>query len=82
MEISKFGAKDCLSALLHQVKQGAEVIITHHGRATVSLVPVSDAASHEARRALIARIRARAAARRAGPFNWSEWKALRDEGRP
>ncbi len=46
------------------------------------LVPVSGTVSQEARSAAMARIRARAAARRAGSVDWSEWKALRDEGRP
>jgi prevent-host-death family protein len=82
MEVGTFEAKNRLSALLDQVEQGAEVTITRHGRAVARLVPVSGTAPQEARRAAMARIRARAAARRAGPFDWSEWKALRDEGRP
>lgn len=82
MEIGASEAMDRLSALLDQVEQGAEVIITRHGRAVARLVPVSGIAPQDARRAAMARVRARAAARRAGPFDWSEWKALRDEGRP
>ena len=82
MRIEASEAKSHLSALLDQVEQGAEVVITRHGRAVARLVPVSGTAPQEARRAAMARIRARAAARRSGPFDWSEWKALRDEGRP
>ena len=82
MKIEAFAAKNRLSALLDQVEQGGEVIITRHGRAVARLVPVSGTAPQEARLAAMARIRARAAARRSGPFDWSEWKALRDEGRP
>jgi prevent-host-death family protein len=82
MKIEAAEAETRLCALLGQVEQGADVIITHHGRAVARLVPVSGTAPQEARRAAMARIRARAAARRAGPFDWSEWKALRDEGRP
>lgn len=82
MQIGACEAKNRLSALLDHVEQGAEVIITRHGRAVARLVPVSGMAPQEARRAAMARIRARATARRAGPFDWSEWKALRDEGRP
>ena len=83
MKIGAFEAKSRLSALLHQVEQGAEVIIMRHGRAVARLlVPIIGTTPQEARRAAMARIRARAAARRAGPFNWSEWKALRDDGRP
>ena len=82
MEIGAFKAKNRLSALLDRVEQGAEVVITRHGRAVARFVPISGTAPHEARRVAMARIRARAAARRVGPFDWSEWKALRDEGRP
>ena len=82
MKIGAFKARNRLSALIDQVKQGAEVVITRHGRAVARLVPVSGTAPQEARRAAMARIRARAAAGRSGPFDWSEWKALRDEGRP
>lgn len=64
------------------LKQGAEVAAIRHDRTVPRLAPISDAAPQEARRAAMARIRARAAARQAGPFDWSEWKALRDEGRP
>ena len=82
MEIGASEAKKRLSALLDQVEQGVEVTVTRHGRAVARLVPVSGTSQQEARRAAMARIRARVAARRAGPFDWSEWKALRDEGRP
>lgn len=82
MDIGAFEEKNRLSALLDQVEQGAEIIITRHGRAVARLMPVSGTAPQEARRAAMARMRARAGARRSGPFDWSEWKALRDEGRP
>ncbi len=81
MEIGAFEAKNRLSALLDQVEQGREVVITRHGRAVARLVPVSATATQDARRAAMARIRVRADARRAGPFDWPEWKALRDAGR-
>lgn len=82
MEIGTLEAQSRLSALLDQVEQGAEFVITRHGRAVARLVPVSGTAPQEARCAAMARIRARAAARQSGPFDWSEWKALRDESRP
>ncbi len=82
MEIGAFEAKNRLSALLDQVEQGGEVVITRRGRAVARLVPISGTAPQDARRAAMARIRARATARKAGPFDWSEWKALRDAGRP
>ncbi len=83
MEIGAFEAKNRLSALLDQVERGGEeVVITRHGRAVARLVPVAGTAPQELRRAAMARIRTRAAARKAGPFVWENWKALRDEGRP
>jgi prevent-host-death family protein len=83
MEIGVLEAKDRLSVLLDRVERGAEVIITRHGRLVARLVPISGTAPQGGGLyAAMARSRARAAARRAGPFDWSEWKALRAEGRP
>ncbi|GAA0569168.1 type II toxin-antitoxin system prevent-host-death family antitoxin [Craurococcus roseus] len=82
MEVGVHEAKSRLIALLKRVEQGEEIVITRHGRVVARLVPISNTAPQKARRAAMARIRARAAARRAGSFDWSEWKALRDEGRP
>lgn len=80
MEIGAFDAKNRLSALLDLVEQGREVVITRHGRPVARLVPAE--AAEGGRHAALARIRARAVARRAGAFDWQDWKALRDEGRP
>ena len=71
-----------LGRFLRQVEQGGEVTITRDDRPVALLVPVNSTAPQEARRAAMARIRARAAARQVGFFDWSEWKALRGEGRP
>jgi hypothetical protein len=45
-------------------------------------VPARPVASREDARAAIQRIRARAEHHQLGRFDWAEWKAYRDEGRP
>ncbi len=40
-EIGAFEAKNTLSALLNDVEQGEEIIITKHGRAVARLVPAA-----------------------------------------
>jgi len=87
MGIGAFEAKNRLGALLDAAERGEVITITRHGRPVARLVPAADPAPVEARRAALARIRARADARSAearGPFrfDWDAWKALRDEGRP
>ena len=82
MEVGAFEAKNRLSALLDVVERGGEIVITRHGRPVARRVPVAGANRVEERRAALARIRARAAARPRGPFDWAEWKALCDDGRP
>ena len=81
MEVGAFEAKNRLSNLLDQVEQGGEVVITRHGRPVARLVPVNPMAPQEIRRAAMTRIRERATARKSGPFDWADWKELRDEGR-
>jgi len=46
------------------------------------LAPIRPAQGHDPARAALQRIRQRAKARRLGPFDWVEWKALHEEGRP
>jgi antitoxin (DNA-binding transcriptional repressor) of toxin-antitoxin stability system len=58
------------------------VIITRHGKEVARLVPARRIRSREEARAAIQRIRDRAEQRKLGPFDWSEWKSYRDEGRP
>jgi hypothetical protein len=45
-------------------------------------VPAKPGFNREEARAAVRRIRERAQERKLGRFNWSEWKAYRDEGRP
>jgi prevent-host-death family protein len=80
-EVGAFEAKNKLGQLLDIVEQGEEVIITRHGKEVARLVPVRPVRNREQARAAIQRIRERAVKCKLGPFNWSEWKSYRDEGR-
>ena len=81
-EIGAFDAKNRLSALLDQVEQGAEIVITRRGRPVAKLVPAHAVSDHEKAQAAATRIRMRAAQLKYGPFDWAEWKIDRDAGRP
>lgn len=75
--VGAFEAKTHLSALLDKVAAGEEVVITRHGRSVARLVRAEDA-DRDNLDAVIARLKAL----RAGTVLGSDWKALRDEGRP
>jgi prevent-host-death family protein len=81
-EVGAFEAKNRLGQLLDLVEQGEEVTITRHGKAIARLAPLRTTHDREQARAANQRIRARARAQRFGRFDWAEWKACRDEGRP
>lgn len=80
-EIGAFEAKNRLGALLDRVEQGEEIVITRRGKAVARLVPEGSRSSRKEARAALDRIRERGAAMKLGPFDWTEWKAYRDEGR-
>ena len=81
MEIGSFEAKNKLSALLERAERGEEIVITRRGRPVAKLVAFHGKADRERARAAAHRIRERAKELSAGPFDWDEWKKLRDEGR-
>jgi prevent-host-death family protein len=81
-EVGAFEAKNRLGQLLDLVEQGEVVVITRHGKEVARLVPARPIRSREQALAAIRRIRDRAEQRKLGPFDWSEWKSYRDEGRP
>ena len=81
-EVGVFEAKNTLSALLDLVDTGEEVTITRRGKVVARLAPPRGAINREEARAAIARMRERAKQEGHGPFDWEEWKAYRDEGRP
>ena len=81
-EVGAFEAKNKLGQLLDLVERGEEVTITRHGREVARLIPVRPAHGRDQARAALRRIRERAEAQKLGHFDWTEWKAYRDEGRP
>ena len=80
--VGAFEAKNTLGHLLDLVEQGEVVMITRHGKEVGRLVPARHMRNREQARAAIRRIRQRAEQLKLGPFDWSEWKSYRDEGRP
>ena len=82
LEVGAFEAKNKLGQLLDLVEQGEVVIITRHGKEVARLIPARQMRDREQARVAIRRIRERAEQLKLGPFNWSEWKSYRDEGRP
>ena len=81
-QVGAFEAKNKLGQLLDLVERGEEVTITRHGKEVARLVPVKQGFNREEARAAVRRIRERAEQRNLGQFDWAEWKACRDEGRP
>ena len=81
-EVGAFEAKNKFGQLLEWVEQGEEVTITRDGKQVARLVPVRRGFNRAEARAVLQRIRDRAEKRRLGRFEWAEWKAYRDEGRP
>jgi prevent-host-death family protein len=80
-EVGAFEAKNTFGQLLDLAERGEEVTITRHGKAVARLVPAVRSLDRDDARAALQRIRSRAEARNLGHFEWSEWKADRDEGR-
>ena len=81
-EVGAFEAKDKFGQLLDWVEQGEEVTITRDGKQVARLVPVRHGFNRAEARAALQRLRERAEQRQLGRFEWAEWKAYRDEGRP
>jgi prevent-host-death family protein len=81
-EIGAFEAKNRFGQLLDWAEHGEEILITRHGKEVARLVPARQSLNRDEARAAIQRIRARAEQLKLGRFDWSEWKAYRDEGRP
>lgn len=80
-EIGSFEAKNKLSELLLKAERGEEIVITRRGRPVAKLVPVSAKHDAEGARDAMRRIRTLAQQMKLGPYDWSEWKKLRDQGR-
>ncbi len=80
-QVNDAEAKASLEALLDLVQQGEQVVITRAGQPVARLVRELPAADRARAAAAAARIRALAKEADLGPFDWTEWKAYRDEGR-
>jgi prevent-host-death family protein len=81
-EVGASEAKETISQLLDLAERGEEIIITRHGKAIARLVPARHLPNRDEARAALDRMRKRAEQLKLGGFDWSEWKAYRDEGRP
>ena len=81
-EVGAFEAKNKFGQLLDWVERGEEITITRHGREVARLVPAKPGFNRAESHAALRRIRERAERLKLGAFEWSEWKAFRDEGRP
>jgi antitoxin (DNA-binding transcriptional repressor) of toxin-antitoxin stability system len=80
-QIGAFEAKNTLGTLLDLVEGGEEIVITRHGKPVARLVRENLMPDRSAAIEAAARIRRRAKAK-GSSFDWDEWKAFRDEGRP
>lgn len=82
--VGAFEAKNTLGSLLDRVEAGEEILITRHGRpsAVLSAAPRPRSEEDIARaRAALERMSQRTKQMNLGPFDWSEWKTYRDEGK-
>ncbi len=75
--IGAFQAKTHFSALLDQVEQGEQIIITKHGHPVAKLVPATDTNPVQVHQA-IERLKKFCQSNKLAGLNWKE---LRDEGR-
>ncbi len=80
--VGAFEAKTHLAKLLERVERGEEITITRRGKAVARLVPITEVRDREAVLAIFRRLRERASGLKRGKFDWREWKAYVDEGRP
>lgn len=81
-EVGAFEAKTHFSALLARAAAGEIITISNRGRPVARLVPMEPEADAEHDWRVWRRMRARAETLGGPSFDWLEWKAFRDEGRP
>ena len=79
-EIGAFEAKNKLSALLDEVEQGREIVITRRGRPVAKLVPVTAVTDRERSKAAMHRIRERARTLQLRPSDVEELIRARRDG--
>lgn len=80
--VGAFEAKTHFAQLLARAEQGEEITITRRGKVVARLVPAAPAHDPEAAKATFRRLRQRAREQGIGRFDWAEWRAYVDQGRP
>ncbi len=79
--IGAFEAKTHFSQLLERILKGEIITITKHGQPIALLTPFIKKSERNSAIEAAERLQARAKAKKAGRFNWNEWKSYRDEGK-
>lgn len=80
--VGAFEAKTHFSQLLERVERGEEILITRRGRPVARLVPAAAPHDPAAVMAVFRRLRERARRQRVPSFDWNEWRAYVEQGRP
>jgi prevent-host-death family protein len=80
--VGAFEAKTHFGQLLQRVERGEEIVITRRGKEVARLVPAAIKHDKDAAMAVFRRLRERARRAGVGKFEWAEWRAYRDQGRP
>jgi prevent-host-death family protein len=81
--VGSFEAKTHFSELLERAEHGEEIVITRRGKPVARLIPMAhQQPGGKSVRAILKRLKKRARAAGIDRFDWAEWKACRDEGRP
>ena len=82
MRVGAFEAKTHFAQLLQRAERGEEIVITRRGKEVARLVPATSKPDKEAAMAVFRRLRERARSAGLDKFEWAEWRAYRDQGRP
>ena len=76
--VGAFDAKTHFAALLKQVEQGEEIVITKHGHPVAKLIAFTSQSNQETKKQAIQRIKEFGKDLK---LEGLDWKTLRDEGR-
>jgi prevent-host-death family protein len=82
ISVSAFTAKRLFTQLLWRAERGEEIAITRYGKAVARLVPAAANPGAKCAMAVFRRLRKRATGAGLCRFEWVEWRAYRDQGRP
>ena len=85
LQIAVHQAKNQLSALIHAVEDGQDVVLTRHGKPVVRIVREQAVAARPSRdeqmQAALAKLHAFQALVKPAQAGYTDWRTLRDEGR-